>query len=887
MEGKVNRVTAPGHRVSAFTVLPRLIIRFTGCGRTHALETSMHLNDTPQVDRRWIRAAQRLFPVCGAVALLAIGAVWGAVFWLIWCLGFLVMTRSAWYKANVVARFGNPDTAIFIDVVALTVCPILLAVDINNLSAAVSLLVSMIGLQLLGAAFRNAPRLGLFCASPTVVPLVLALSDRSMSTDVLILGGLTLLGFGTFFGPAWIFFCDDRSRVERSHQAQLATLGAAQNAADHAVAELGRQVEHLQAVLASVPAGVAIYDEDDRLLTWNGGYSRAARDGSIKLVQGRTFVELVTPAIESSTGGTGSDSRSAISRRLAGRKSGRTILQRQTNGRWYQLRDRKLPSGGIVSISVDITDLKIREELASALFDRNPVPLWIVDPADQSFMRVNDALIALFGWSREEFMALKVWDLLNPGEHEAFLADTAAIVEDGLLSPKPLSCRTRTGEEVLIKSQAAMVTTVDGKTGRMRALWDVTAQVQAEKRLLRKTKEAARARKQAERSSAAKSDFLAMMSHELRTPLNGVLGTAQALALTPLAQDQSDQVQTILQSGRGLKTVLNAVLDLSKIEAGRMDIVPGPVDVTDLLASLAGLWQAVSDDKGVSFTLIVEADFPPLISADGQRLRQITSNLISNALKFTDAGEITVVASCTTGAPGTFTISVTDTGIGMSADEQGRLFKAFNQLNTGSARAFEGTGLGLVICKQLATLMGGDVSVVSAPGVGSTFSVTLPLIAVVAAEAGEVEPEIELPTQCAILVAEDNLTNQAVVRALLGGFGWELTFADNGAKAVEACRAGHYDLILMDIHMPVMDGLEATRTIRRLRSEMARVPIIALTADASNGDRQRFLNSGFDGHVAKPIEMDALLRGIAGVLGAKVPCPEGARRADLDEPLVA
>lgn len=868
-----------GRHTSAFTVFPRFIRRFTDDGSDHALETSMHRNDISKVDHRWIRVAQRLFPTCGAVALLAIGAVWSAVFWLIWCLGFLVVTRSAWYKTNVVQRFRNPDTAILIDVAALTACPILLAVDGASLSAAVSLLVSMIGLQLLGAAFRNAPRLGLLCASPTVVPIILALSDRSMSTDVLVLSGLTLLGFAAFFGPAWMIFREDRSRVERDHQAQLAKVEAAQKTADDAAAAFGKQVDYLHAILMTVPVGVAIYDEDDCLQDWNREYCRAAKDASIKLVKGRSFAALVATGREYSTADASPESTAALSRRLKARKSGRTIIQRQANGRWYQIRDRKLAAGGTVSIAADITKLKVREEMSLTLFDDNPVPLWIVNPVTLAFVRVNDAAIAMFGWSREEFTSLTMWDVLDPREHDAFAAEMTAFGhEKTRLSSRPWAYRTRTGAELLIKSQSAVVNTIDGGRGRMRAMWDVTGQVKAEKRLILRTRQAARCRQVAERASAAKSEFLAMMSHELRTPLNGVLGTAQALAQTPLTPDQSSHVQMILQSGRGLTAVLNDVLDLSKIEAGRLDIVPGPVDVAGVLGDLAGLWQAVSDDKGVAFTLVVEPALPELISTDGQRLRQIVSNFISNALKFTDAGEVTVVAGCSSSAADTFTISVTDTGAGLSAEEQTKLFKAFSQLNTGSARAFGGTGLGLAISKRLAMLMGGDVSVVSAPGEGSTFSVTLPLITIEAAGAGEAEAEIELPAQCSILVAEDNLTNQAVVRALLGGLGWALTFADNGAKAVEACQAGSFDLILMDIHMPVMDGLEATRTIRNLQSAMAEVPIIALTADAGVGDRMKFLNSGFDGHVPKPIEMDALLMGIAGVLGA-----EGSRPGEAQD----
>lgn len=839
---------------------------------------------------------KRLFPVCGAIALLALGAVWSAVFWLTWCLGFILITRSTWYQNHVVRHFKDPNAAIVIDVAALSVCPVLVATLHHNLAAAVSLLITIIGLQLLGAAFRNAPRLGLLCASPTLVPIFLAIHDNSISAEVATLGGLTLLGFAAFIVPAAIFSRGDRKRVELAYEEQLEKVRKAQKLAEgalrsseQAAAENSKQFDQLREILNSIPIGVGVYDEDDRLQDWNGGYVRAAKDAKIKLVKGKTFAELVATGMDNSASNTDPAVKAAFSKRMAARKSGRTIDQLQKSGRWYQVKDRKLPSGGVVSIASDITELKLREDLSSALFDHSPVPLWIVNSVDPSFIRVNDAAIALFGWSREEFATLRMWDLLAPSEHNAFVTEMAT--HKGFkthASPRAWAYRTSTGAALLIKSQAAMVTTVDGKAGCMWAMWDVTAQVKAEKRLVVKSRLAARVRRAAERSSAAKSEFLAMMSHELRTPLNGVLGTAQALALTSLADEQSRHVQTILESGRSLKIVLNDVLDLSKIEAGRMDIVSAPVDVADVLGSLANLWQAASDDKGVGFTLTVEPDFPQLISTDGQRLRQIVSNFISNALKFTDTGEISVTASHTHSAPGTFTVSITDTGIGLSAAEQAKLFQAFSQLHTGTARAFGGTGLGLAISKQMATLMGGDVSVVSAPGEGSTFSITLPLVILAAAEICEEEQEIELPAQCSILVAEDNPTNQAVVRALLGGFGWELSFVDNGAKAVEGCQTGQFDLILMDIHMPVMDGMEATRTIRGLQSEVAGVPIIALTADASIGDRTRFMSSGFDGHVAKPIEMETLLMSIAKVLAAKSLARNEAKEGDDDrEPKVA
>jgi two-component system, sensor histidine kinase len=840
------------------------------------------------VDHRWIRAAQRVFPICGTIALLAIGALWSAALWFVLCVTFLIVIRSGRYQQNIVARFKNPDAAIFLDVAFLSICPVLLVLDPNALSGGVALLVTIVGLQFLGIAFRNAPRLGLFCAAPTLVPLGMAINDRTLSLDVLVLVGLTVLGCAVFFLSAWTFFRDDYRRSRREFEAQLGEVRAARASADQAALELGKTVEHLRAVLSAVPVGVGIYDEEDRLETWNKGYVEAARASKIRLSKGKSFRDLATAGMLNSGVAAGSEAHSLLSKRLAARKSGRAVLQKQENGRWYQMRDRKLPSGGVVSIAVDITDLKIREELASALFDRSPLPLWIVDPVDFSFLRVNNAAISLFGWSREEFRTMTFWDVLAPREREELVAELAA--HRGFrtyASSRPWVHCTRAGDELLIHSHAAMITTIDGKPGCMGALSDVTFQIQAEKRLIVKSRLAARARKIAEASNAAKTNFLAMMGHELRTPLNGVIGTAQALAGTPLASDQIGQVQTILESGRSLNTVLNELLDLSMMESGRLEIVPGPVDVPEVLGSLTEIWRPLSENKGLGLSLLIDPNFPVLISADGNRLRQIASCLISNALKFTTTGQITIVASGADCAPGTFVLSVTDTGIGMTPREQGKLFKAFNQLNTGNARTFGGAGLGLAICKRLASLMGGDVSVVSAPGKGSTFTVTLPLIPIAPAESEAAEAEIELPVACSILVVEDNLTNQAVVGALLGGFGWTLTFVDDGAKAVEATQAERFDLILMDIHMPVMDGLEATRAIRRLTSEVASIPIIAVTADAALADRSTLVHAGFDGYVAKPIELETLLKGIATVVGSTNPPPAALSGLDLPDAVTA
>ncbi|MCR5876265.1 ATP-binding protein [Phenylobacterium sp. J426] len=362
------------------------------------------------------------------------------------------------------------------------------------------------------------------------------------------------------------------------------------------------------------------------------------------------------------------------------------------------------------------------------------------------------------------------------------------------------------------------------------------------------------AQAQAEAANAAKSAFLATMSHEIRTPLNGVLGMAQAMAVETLEPRQRDRLQVIRQSGESLLAILNDILDLSKIEAGKLELEIVDFDLTDLARGAYSAFTAVANKKGLSFALDTRAA-AGRYRGDPSRIRQVLYNLISNALKFTDQGEVRVVAEH---KYGTLTLTVTDTGQGIAPEALPKLFSKFDQLDSSTTRRFGGTGLGLAICRELAQLMGGMVTVESELGRGSRFTLRIPLERLGDEQAPTpAPPPTPEPAAMAlrILAAEDNAVNQLVLRTLLHQLGIDPHIVEDGRAALDAWRTGHWDAILMDVQMPEMDGLAATAAIRAAEAAEGRprTPIIALTANAMAHQVEAYRAAGMDGFVAKPV----------------------------------
>jgi signal transduction histidine kinase/CheY-like chemotaxis protein len=382
--------------------------------------------------------------------------------------------------------------------------------------------------------------------------------------------------------------------------------------------------------------------------------------------------------------------------------------------------------------------------------------------------------------------------------------------------------------------------------------------------------EMAGAKAEAEAANQAKSSFLATMSHEIRTPLNGVLGMTQAMAMDKLSRAQRARLDVISASGATLLAILNDVLDLSKIEAGMLTLESIEFDLGEVVRGVGQAFEAAAAREGLALRIdIGRAEGTYL--GDPTRIRQILFNLVSNALKFTREGEIAVTAEI---ARDRLQLVVSDTGEGIAPDKLAGLFTRFTQAEASTNRRFGGTGLGLAICHELAGLMGGAIAVTSRPGVGSTFTVTLRIPRVGEARSGAITPSperpdaSEQPLAIRLLAAEDNEVNRLVLRALLQPAGVEPVFVENGVLALQAWEAERWDVILMDVNMPVMDGITAARHIREREAVggRARTPIIALTANAMAHQIAEYLAQGMDGHVAKPIEAAKLFEALGQAL---------------------
>jgi PAS domain S-box-containing protein len=482
---------------------------------------------------------------------------------------------------------------------------------------------------------------------------------------------------------------------------------------------------------------------------------------------------------------------------------------------------------------------------------------------DYRFLKVNQAWETALGWRVEELIGRPMIDFVHPDDVEASRERMRLVAVQNVMGFVN-RYRHRDGSYRNLEWRARHVGDLVFGVAR-----DVTERLALEA-------EMAAARAAAEAANQAKSDFLANMSHEIRTPLNGVIGIAGALRRTPLTPDQQEMVSLIEGSGVSLERLVSDVLDFSKIEAGRLEIETRVFDLRPELDGLLEMHRLRAADKGLAFPVTWGPQARGAFVGDSVRLKQVVANLLSNAVKFTEAGSVAVwidvVEPAAPDAPPSLQVEIQDTGVGFDDASAAKLFQRFSQADATITRRFGGTGLGLSITRGIVELMDGAIHAVSRPGEGSLFRVAIPLprarpLAAVALEAPEVV-DLGRLAGLRVLLAEDHAVNQRVITLILGPLGVEVTIVEDGAKAVEAFQAGDYDLVLMDMQMPVMDGLAATRALRghETRSPARpRTPIVMLSANAMAQHRAEAQASGADLHLAKPITPAAL---IAGVLEA-------------------
>jgi PAS domain S-box-containing protein len=514
--------------------------------------------------------------------------------------------------------------------------------------------------------------------------------------------------------------------------------------------------------------------------------------------------------------------------------------------------------------------LRSSEDRYRLLFERNPQPLTVYDRHTLEIVAVSDAMVQKYGYSREDFAGMRIRDLNLPEERESTREYTAqhpegAHRQHGSINGLATHHQLKNGTTIDVEVTSSNVE-LDGRECRIALYDDVTERNRVEREL-------AIARDRAVEASNMKSAFLANMSHEIRTPMNGVIGMNDLLLTSDLNAEQRQFAEQVARSGEQMLALINDILDIAKLETGHIELDPGDFNLYETIEQSCAVAALQAVEKGLRFEVDIEPDVPRLVRGDGRRLQQVILNLVSNAVKFTSEGSIRVrVNAASHGAHGTrVCVSVRDTGIGIEPGKIERMFEPFTQADVSTTRIYGGTGLGLAIVRELVELMGGVMNAESEPGQGSVFWFELDLDPAQSSEmaggsTGGVSIAPSWTSPPLVLVAEDSPVNQIVAARALERCGCRAEVVADGREALRSLEARHYDAVLMDCQMPVMDGYAATVELRRRETFERHTPVIAMTAHAMEGDRERCLAAGMDDYVSKPMRhadlAEALIRWI-------------------------
>jgi PAS domain S-box-containing protein len=549
------------------------------------------------------------------------------------------------------------------------------------------------------------------------------------------------------------------------------------------------------------------------------------------------------------------------------------ICNRAKGGGLYWVDATVIPLVGLdglpeqyIAIRTDITNRKTIEarlaeqlQFVEVLLEATPTAIYLKD-VDGRYLRFNKAFEELMGIERSQWIGKTVFDLIAGESSGVMHAKDIELFEKRELQTYEASFRNRRTGEMRdgLYWKAPLTDTQDNVTGLVGTILDITEKNRFEQALRE-------AKRSAEAASQAKSDFLANMSHEIRTPMNGVIGMTDLALDTPLNTTQREYLNIVKSSAQSLMVILNDILDFSKIEAGKMNIETVEFSIIETVGETLKALMPRAYKKSIALVSELHADLPRRVIGDPVRIRQVITNLCDNAIKFTSHGSVTVAVEAKPVSSGLLEIQIAirDTGIGIAPEKQLGVFEAFNQADTSTTREFGGTGLGLTICTRLVQLMGGRIWLESVMGQGSTFRFTVQVQAPtdhVRPATGENESAVNLPAHPAlqILLVEDHPINQMLATTLLQKWGHTVVLAKNGQESVDLFPTRSWDVVLMDMQMPVLGGLDATRLIRAIEGAGERTPIIAMTANAMESDREACLQAGMDDYLAKPFNANEL-----------------------------